>query len=120
MVVTTNYRDAFYLRPDDRRHYVAFSERRGEEFPAKFWNKFWAWYESGGFAHVAALLYQYDLLNFDPKAEPRKTNAFWDMVQADRGATFGELGDAIDALGNPPALTLTVPLNPFAPVTVAV
>jgi hypothetical protein len=106
MVVSTNYRDAFYLRPDDRRHYVAFSERRGEEFPAKFWNKFWAWYESGGFAHVAALLYQHDLSNFDPKAEPRKTNAFWDMVQADRGATFGELGDAIDALGNPPALTL--------------
>src|SRR5262249_22300551 len=106
LVATTNYRDAFYLRPDDRRHYVGFSERRGEEFPKEFWNEVWGWYEAGGFAHVAALLYQYDLSNFDPKAEPPKTPAFWDMIQADRGATFGELVDAIDALGNPQALTL--------------
>jgi len=104
--VTTNYRDAFYLRPDDRRHYVQFSERHGKEFPTTFWNEFWNWYETGGFAHVAALLYQYDLKNFDPKAEPPKTKAFWDMVQADRGAGFGELIDAIEALGNPSALTL--------------
>src|SRR5262249_49387322 len=82
MVVTTTYRDASSLRPDDRGHYVAFSERRGEEFPAEFWNEFWAWYETGGFAHVAALLYQHDLSNFDPKAEPRKTEAFWNMVEA--------------------------------------
>jgi Family of unknown function (DUF5906) len=105
MVVTTNYRDAFFLRPDDRRHYVAFSERRSEEFPAAFWKEFWGWYESGGFQHVATLLYQYDLSDFDPKAEPPKTDAFWDMVQADRDTAFGELMDAIDTLGNPPALT---------------
>jgi uncharacterized protein DUF5906 len=106
MVVTTNYRDAFYLRPDDRRHYVAFSERRGEEFSAEFWNEFWAWHETGGFAHVAALLYQHDLSNFDPKTEPRKTEAFWNMVEADRGTAYSDLADAIDTLGNPPALTL--------------
>jgi hypothetical protein len=52
------------------------------------------------------LLYRHDLTNFDPKAEPPKTNAFWDMLQADRGAVFGELADAIDGLGNPPALTI--------------
>jgi len=106
MIITTNYRDALYLRSDDRRHYVAFSERRGEEFAFGFWNEFWAWYEAGGFAHVAALLYRYDLSNFDPKAEPAKTDAFWDMVEADRGSAYGELADAIDALGRPPALTL--------------
>jgi hypothetical protein len=106
MIITTNYRDALFLPADDRRHYVAYSERRTEEFPTAFWTEFWAWYEAEGFAHVAALLYQHDLSNFNPKAEPQKTEAFWDMVQADRGATFGELVDAIDALGNPPALTL--------------
>jgi hypothetical protein len=106
VVVTTNYRDALILPPDDRRHHVAFSERRGEEFPKEFWNAFWSWYETGGFAHVAALLYQRDLSNFDPKAEPLKTDAFWYMVTAGRGAAYGELADAIDALKNPPALTI--------------
>jgi hypothetical protein len=106
MIVTTNYRDALKLPPDDRRHYVAFSERYGEEFPAAFWNEFWAWYEAGGFAHVAALLYQYDLSNFDPKAEPRKTEAFQHMVMASRGSAYGEVADAIDELGNPQALTI--------------
>jgi hypothetical protein len=106
MVITTNYRDALNLPPDDRRHYVAFSERRGEQFPAEFWNDFWGWYEDDGFAHVAALLYQHDLSGFDPKAEPPKTEAFWYMVTACRGPAYGELADAIDALGNPRVLTL--------------
>jgi hypothetical protein len=106
MVITTNYRDALKLPADDRRHYVAFSERRGEEFPTEYWNEFWAWYETRGFAHVAALLYQYDLSNFDPKAEPRKTDAFDYMVAASRGAAYSELADAIDKLVNPQVLTI--------------
>src|SRR5262249_46101486 len=106
LVVTTNYRDAFFLRPNDRRHLVGFSERRGEEFPKEFWNEFWGWYETGGLAPVAALPYQYDLSNFDPKAEPPKTPAFRYMVIAGRGSAYGELADAIDELGNPPALTI--------------
>lgn len=106
MIITTNYRDALNLPSDDRRHYVAFSERRGEEFPTEYWNDFWGWYEADGFAHVAALLYQHDLSGFDPKAEPSKTEAFWYMVTACRGTAYGELADAIDTLGNPRALTL--------------
>ena len=111
MVITTNYRDALYLPPDDRRHYVAFSERRGEEFPAAFWNEFWAWYETGGFAHVAALLYQRDLSGFDPKAEPPKTDAFRYMVSADLTSEYSDIADAIDRLKDadgqrPDALTI--------------
>src|SRR5262245_5437664 len=111
MVITTNYRDALYLPPDDRRHYVAFSERRGEEFPAEFWNEFWAGYEPGGFAHVAALLYQHDLSGFDPKAEPPKTDAFRYMVHADLGGEYSDIADAIDRLKDadgqrPNALTI--------------
>src|SRR5262249_46460209 len=106
MIITTNYRDGLCLPADDRRHDVNFSERRGEEFPKEFWNKFWARYDAGGFNHVAALLYQYDLSNFDPKAEPPKTDAFWYMVEANRGVAYGELADAIDALKNPPVLTI--------------
>jgi hypothetical protein len=106
MVITSNFRDALKLPPNDRRHYIAYSERFGEEFSAEYWNKFWAWYEAGGFAHVAALLYQHDLSGFDPKAEPPKTEAFKYMVAASRGAAYNEIADVIDALGNPTALTL--------------
>jgi hypothetical protein len=111
MVITTNYRDALYLPPDDRRHYLAFSERRGEEFPATFWNEFWGWYEDGGFAHVAALLYQRDLSGFDPKAEPPKTDAFRYMVSADLTSEYSDVADAIDRLKDadgqrPDALTI--------------
>jgi uncharacterized protein DUF5906 len=111
MVITTNYRDALYLPPDDRRHYVAFSERRGEEFPAAFWNEFWGWYQDGGFAHVAGLLYQHDLSGFDPKAEPPKTDAFRYMVSADLTSEYSDIADTIDRLKDadgqrPDALTI--------------
>jgi len=111
MVITTNHRDAFYLPADDRRFFVAFSERRGEEFPAAYWNEFWGWYQAGGFEHVAAYLFTHDLSNFDPKAEPPKTDAFWTMVNMDRGGEHGEIADAIDQLKDkngrrPEALTL--------------
>jgi hypothetical protein len=107
MVITTNYRDALYLPADDRRHYLAFSDRHTEDFDAQFWNDFWKWYKNeDGIAHVVALLNQYDLSNFDPKAAPQKTPAFWLMVETDRGEAHGELADAIDALGNPKALTI--------------
>jgi hypothetical protein len=106
MVITTNHRDALYLPADDRRHYVAFSERQTADFNAAYWNEFWRWYKDGGIAHVAAYLRQYDLAGFDPKAPPAQTPAFWHMADADRGDEYGELADVIDALGRPEALTL--------------
>jgi hypothetical protein len=107
VIITTNYRDALYLPADDRRHYVALSERLGAEFPREYWNEFWTWYTEGnGFQHVAALLNQYDLSGFNSKAEPPQTPAFWGMVEADRGPTYSELADAIDSLNRPPALTV--------------
>jgi len=106
VVVTTNHRDALFLPPNDRRFYVAFSERLGEEFPAAYWNEFWDWYKAGGFEHVAAYLLTYDLTGFDPKAEPPKTDAFWAMVSVDRSSEHSDLADTIDALGRPDALAI--------------
>jgi hypothetical protein len=106
MVITTNYRDALYLPADDRRHYVAFSERRTTDFDTAYWNAFWGWYRDGGIAHVVAYLRQYDLAGFDPKAPPAQTPAFWHMVNAERGDEYGELADIVDTLGRPEALTL--------------
>jgi hypothetical protein len=107
MVVTTNYRDALYLPADDRRHYVAFSECRTEQFDKAYWDEFWRWYtKEDGIKHVVTLLHQCDLSEFNPKAPPPKTPAFWYMVGAERGEAHGELIDAIETLERPPALTI--------------
>ena len=108
MVITTNHRDALFLPADDRRYYVAFSECRTDQFDKAYWNDFWDWYTNkDGIKHVIAYLYQYDLSKFDPKAPPLQTPAFWYMVGADRGEAHGELLDAIETLGRPPALTFS-------------
>jgi hypothetical protein len=106
-LITTNHKtDGIYLPADDRRHYVAWSHRTKEEFPPDYWNELWRWYRSGGFGHVAAYLAEFDLTDFDAKAPPPKTAAFWDIVGASCAPEDAELADVIDALGNPDALTL--------------
>jgi hypothetical protein len=47
-----------------------------------------------------------DISGFDPKAPPPKTPAFWDIVNANIAPEDAEIADAIDALGNPDALTI--------------
>ena len=47
-----------------------------------------------------------DLSDFDPKAPPPKTAAFWDIVDANRAPEDAELADVLDELGNPDATTL--------------
>jgi hypothetical protein len=106
MVITTNHRDALFLPKDDRRHYLAFSERRTQDFDQAFWESFWSWYKNeGGINHVAAYLRQHDLSRFNPKAPPLKTPTFWRTVIVERGDDYAALADAIDALGKPEVLT---------------
>jgi hypothetical protein len=64
------------------------------------------WYHRGGIGHVAAYLAELDISTFDPKAPPRKTAAFWAIVDANRAPESGELADALDKLGNPNATTI--------------
>jgi hypothetical protein len=107
VVITSNHKsDGIFLPADDRRHYVAWSSFDKEGFNADYWNKLWGWYFSGGFQHVAAYLAQLDISNFDPKAPPPKTNAFWDIVNASRSPEDAEVADVLDQLGNPDATTL--------------
>ena len=107
VIITTNHKaDGIYLPPDDRRHYVAWSDTRREDFLEDYWRTMWQWYENGGYGHVAAYLRQLDLSDFDPKAPPQKTEAFWDIVNASRAPEDAELADLLDDLGNPNALTL--------------
>jgi hypothetical protein len=106
-ILTTNHKtDGIFLPADDRRHYVAWSNRKSDEFSAEYWHQLWSWYQHGGFQHVAAYLAELDLTDFDPKAPPPKTPAFWDIVAANSSPEDAELVDVLEKLGNPPAVTL--------------
>jgi hypothetical protein len=107
VVITTNHKaDGIFLPADDRRHYVAWSDLSKEDFATDYWNMLWGWYDHGGDRHVAAYLAELDLSNFDAKAPPPKTAAFWDIVDANRAPEDAELADVLDRLGNPNATTL--------------
>ncbi len=107
VIITTNHKaDGIYLPADDRRHFVAWSDRSKEDFPTGYWNDLWSWYDNGGDRHVAAFLAEFDLKAFDPKAPPPKTPAFWEVVDANRAPEDAELADALDELANPAAVTL--------------
>jgi hypothetical protein len=107
VIITTNHKaDGIYLAPDDRRHYVAWSELTKEDFNPDYWKTLYGWYEEGGHEHVAAYLAQLDISSFDAKAPPPKTPAFWDIVDANRAPEDAELADILDKMGNPDATTL--------------
>jgi hypothetical protein len=107
VVITTNHRDGIYLPPDDRRHYVAWTERTKDGFRSDYWQRLYSWYEQGGYGHVAAFLAQLDISGFDPKAPPPKTDAFWGVVDAGRAPEDAELADVLDRLQHPEAITLS-------------
>jgi hypothetical protein len=106
VIITTNYKiNGIFLPAEDRRHYVAWSNREQEDFESDYWDKLFKWYDAGGDADVAAYLMGVDLAGFDPKAPPPKTQAFWDIVDANRAPEDMELADVLDALGNPAVTT---------------
>jgi hypothetical protein len=109
VIITSNHEiGALYLPADDRRHFVALSRitKDHEWFQRDYWRDLHRWYQRGGSGHVVAFLRQRDLSGFDPKAPPRKTEAFWRIVNTDRPAEEGEIADIIDAMGKPDAFTL--------------
>jgi hypothetical protein len=109
VIISTNHKtNGIYLPPDDRRHYVAWSDRAKEDFADGYWPKLWGWYEAGGLQHVAAYLAELNISTFDPKAPPPKTEAFWDIVDANRAPEDAELADVLDRLGNPEATTIAI------------
>jgi hypothetical protein len=106
VIFTTNHKSGgIYLPADDRRHFVAWSERGRQDFNDAYWKAIWDWYGAGGIGHVAAYLRHVDLKYFNPKAPPRQTSAFMDIVDAGRAPEDAELADAIDRLGNPMVVT---------------
>jgi hypothetical protein len=107
VIITTNHKsDGIYLPADDRRHYVAWSPLTRDSFTEQYWNDLYGWYQNGGIGHVAAYLRTLDLSDFNAKAPPPKTPAFWDIVSANTTPEDAELADALDSLGWPDATTI--------------
>lgn len=110
VVITTNHKtDGIYLPADDRRHYVAWSDITQDDprFKNGYWDKLWAFYDKGGRSHVAAFLNDYKLGDFDSKAPPPKTSAFWAIADANRAPEEAESADVLDTINNPKAITLS-------------
>jgi hypothetical protein len=107
VIITTNHKtDGVYLPADDRRHYVAWSNVTKEDFTPEYWERLWQWYGGGGFGHVAAHLAEMDISDFDPKAPPPKTDAWWAIVDAGRPSEDADLVAVLDRLKNPDAFIL--------------
>jgi hypothetical protein len=107
VIITTNHKtDGIYLPDDDRRHFVAWSDCQKETFAEDYWRRLWAWYDGGGQANVVSYLRGLDIADFDPKAPPPKTAAFFAIVAAGQAPEDSELRDVVDYIGNPDALTL--------------
>jgi len=97
VVYTTNYKaEGLYLPADDRRHYVAWSTLKKEDFTKQYWDDLWSFFHDGGDRHVAAYLAGLDLSAFNPKAPPPQTPAFWEIVNAHRAGEDAELADTIE------------------------
>jgi hypothetical protein len=100
VVITSNHKtDGIYLPADDRRHMVAWSNLKPSDFAADYWRKIYGWYANGGNEHVADYLGKLDIADFDPKAPPPKTQAFWEIVNANRAPEDAELADVLDNFG---------------------
>jgi len=98
-ITTSNHEDALYLPADDRRNAIAKSKCTRADFDKGYFDELYHWYYyEGGINHVVAYLQSYDLANFNPKLAPPKTEAFWEMVNIDRGPEHAVLADAIDQI----------------------
>ncbi|MGY3590136.1 primase-helicase family protein [Bradyrhizobium sp. USDA 4350] len=106
VIITTNNKDSMHLPSDDRRHFVAWSSRKKDDFTSDYWSRLYRWFASGGNEIVAHYLAHLDLSRFDAKAPPPKTQAFWEIVDSSRAPEDAEMADALDALCKPAAVTL--------------
>ncbi|MBV9956740.1 MAG: hypothetical protein JOZ70_15985, partial [Pseudolabrys sp.] len=108
VILTSNHDDALYLPRDDRRHFVCTSDRSKDDFAPGHFDRLYEWFAKGGNEAIAHYLANLDLSAFNAKAPPPKTEGWRKMVAAGLAPESGDLADAIEALGNPPALTLAM------------
>ena len=112
VIYTTNSRtDGLYLPVDDRRHYVMWTDVTKESYGsteelAAYFEVLYDWYEKGRNEHVSALLRGWDISQFDAKAPPKKTDAWWQIVSASMANESSEISFALEEMGWPPIATM--------------
>ena len=112
LAILSNHKtDGIFLESDDRRHLMAWSDVKKEEFTDGFWDERYKWIKGEGAGHVAAYLRQRDVTNYKPGAPPRKTAAFHEIVDASTAPEDDDLADALDELKRPNAVTLAMLLT---------
>jgi hypothetical protein len=90
VIITSNYlTNGIYLPPDDRRHYVAWSDCTQCDFESGYFDKLYDWYNRGGDRHVGAYLARLDLSAFNAKSPPKKTEAFHSIANANAAPEEG-------------------------------
>ena len=95
VIITTNNKlSGLYIEPDDRRHYVAWST--AEKRSASYFDRLWNWLQEGGKEAVMGYLLRLDIANFNPKAEPPKTEAWRQIVAAHANPEETALSDALE------------------------
>ena len=100
VIITTNhFPDGLYLPPDDRRHFVCHTTLTRDARSDAYWTNLHQWLATEGNSHVAAYLNSLDIMSFNPKAPPPRTDAFHQIVAASRSPMTGALADALDHLG---------------------
>ncbi len=109
VIYTTNHKsNGIYIPGDDRRHHVSWSNVKKEDLGEDYFKDIWSWYlKQGGIGHVVAYLKSLDLSDFNAKAPPPRTEAWRDIVDANRSPEDAELSDLIEVLRTPTALTLS-------------
>ena len=106
-ILTSNERTGcIYLPPGDRRFYVTWSEVPKGSFSAQYFNELHAYYRNGGYEDIAAYLRTRDISKFDPKAPPKQTDAFLNIVEHSTPIEDTEFAQALDDLGRPDAVVL--------------
>jgi hypothetical protein len=107
LILLSNHKtDGIYLEADNRRYLVCWSTVRKEAFRKGFWIERYGWLRSEGAGHIAAFLRARDVSRFDPGAEPRQTEAFFGIVRANVDPKTEAMGDMLDELARPDAVTL--------------
>lgn len=107
VIFTTNYKsNGMYLPDDDRRHFVAWSDKEKGWQSKAYFTDLYAWFVREGNRHVTAYLRSLDLSDFDPGAPPDLTEAWYAIVNANRSPESAELDDILDWLQRPDAVTI--------------
>ena len=84
VIITTNHKtDGIYLPADDRRHFVAWSDLDKERLRRRTTGtQLLSLVRPRRLEIVGYHLAEHDLADFNPKAPPPQTDAFWEIVDA--------------------------------------